>query len=191
MRRMIALLAALACAAAVPAAEAATVLHVETVGPCTVTLEAHENWPTLALVSRNGLDTCPLGQEATAGFLSRAAGKLPESRRFTSLFLGRVERYPWLSRALAEHASVDDGWRAGSGRPVAGHANAYVADALERLGLVDLVAAAFDPAGYVAGPASVEKVLVSGPGLRGVPAWVPEGGRLPFDALCHVTLSKP
>jgi hypothetical protein len=173
-----------------PVAGAAEPLHAERLGDCDVLLESDPAGETLMLRSRQpaGGD-CPLDRAATAGFLARAVERLPAGGgRYRSLFLGRLINHPWLGRFLAVQAAADAGWLAASGRPRAGGDNAYVAGVLARSDLGALVEAAFAPAGYRAGPPSVEKVLVSSPGLPWVPAWVPAGGSLPFDALCHVGL---
>jgi len=166
------------------------ILHREDTGACVVILEDDPAGETLAVRSRgsNGAG-CPLAADVLLGFLGRAAAALPAGTLpYRSLFLGRLVDHPWLGRFLAEQALADAAWAAAQGRPRTGGNNAYAAAVLARSGLVALVDAAFRPAGYRAGPPSVEKVLVSAAGAPGVPAWVPGGGRLPFDGLCHVPL---
>ena len=168
------------------------VLHREDFDGCVVHLEADPASESLAVRSRRPEGAgCPLAAEALGGFLTRAAAALPAGGPpYRSLFLGRLVDHPWLGRFLAEQALADAAWSAAQGRPRSGGNNAYAAAVLARSGLVALVDSAFAAAGYRAGPPSIEKVLVSAAGAPGVPSWVPGGGRLPFDAHCHVPLRR-
>jgi hypothetical protein len=149
-------------------------------GGCTVALVERGNEPALQLRPGCALD---LGETL------RATGALlvqlyPDQRippEVKSLSLGRIEALPWLSERVAEAARSDPAWNAKTGRPNAGSAEAWVADALRRHGLARELLRLLAAYGVAAEPSSVEKVLVR----TGADA------RLPFDAVVWLRLSAP
>lgn len=152
-------------------------------GACQLTVEANEQWHSLRLraVHPNG-QACQVDQYAMvsalhAAFSMDAAPRLTGS--YSSLAIGRLIDYPWLSRYLAGTACRDRGWDKAKGRPVALDINRYVAQVLFDQGLLAPLAAALETGGYRVAGVSVEKVLVGG--FREVP--VCQGaGRVPYDA---------
>jgi hypothetical protein len=96
-----------------------------------------------------------------------------------SVFLGRIEEYPWLSEAMARAARESPGWspRRGRMRGAQASINAFVADLLVN----DPTLGAILPGWQLTG-VSVEKVLV-GQAERYLPG-AGLSGRLPFDAMC-------
>src|SRR5262249_41241952 len=99
------------------------------------------------------------------------------------LAFGRIERYPWLSEALARQASSSSNWAPGTGKD-----NHYVAGALR--GMPEFTA--LFPGWRIAG-VSVEKVLVKPAAELPLPQGAPVSRkkRLPYDAILWVTLKKP
>lgn len=152
---------------------------------CTVGLEFGEQTPVPTLRLR---PACRLGLESTrAAIAALLAGAPPESAAATSIsiFIGRIEEYPWLSAALAQAAQHSPQWNARRGRmkEANGLINRFVADlVMARPELHSLLP------GWRLTAVSVEKVLVGeaerylpGAGLR---------GNLPFDAMCWLRFER-
>ena len=165
-------------------------------GECTLSVETRTQEPHLLRVrARHPLyGTCQVDRAVLATALvqvlaSEAAGQ--PSTRWSSISLGRLIDYPWLSTYLARAAAGDPGWNARAGKPVRGGINAYVADLLSRPALTDQLQHALATGGYRISGASVEKVLVATadkiPGLGDDPL----KGRLPFDAMLWLLLERP
>ncbi len=115
-----------------------------------------------------------------AAFSIDAAPRLTGT--YSSLFIGRLVDYPWLSQYLATAAYRDGGWNAKKGRPAALDINRYVAQVLFNKELLAPVAAVLATGGYRITGVSVEKVLVGG--FREVPSYQGKmaPGRVPYDA---------
>jgi hypothetical protein len=182
------LLLALALAAATPAraqqAPRAGVVAAAEAGGCTLVLERATPADD-ALRLRPG---CPLAlDDLLAGVERLLAVAGADVARGGSLAMGRIVEYPWLAERLARAALAEPGWDARRGRPREGHENRFVADTLERRGLVAELAARLAAAGVSARVAGVEKVLVApvgaAPELRALAQeGVDPAARLPFDA---------
>ena len=133
---------------------------------------------------------CTLTREQLAQLLREFFSR-PEAEavNYTSVFLGRLVEYPWLSRFLAAQAAADPGWDAETGRPRSGDINTYVRTALFSPAGLELLRPVFAETGYRIMGVSVEKVLVAKAeslpelGLAGMT-------RYPYDALTHLRLVK-
>ena len=138
---------------------------------CELVLEAHARWHTLRLRAR-GEDCAARADAAAVARLLDASLPASAVGGHTSLMLGRIVEYGWLSAALREAAAADPGWDAAAGRPRSGHENDRVAALLHGAPALAPIADALARAGLAVSGTSVEKVLVDGA----------PGRRLPFDA---------
>lgn len=147
---------------------------------CTVAFERHEEARLLLRLRPD----CPLGFASTQGAVSAILEQAGDAAELT-LGFGRIERYRWLSAALARQASSSRRWNAAIGRPLEGHENAYVAAALR--GMPEFTALF---GRWQIARVSVEKVLVKEAAGLELPAGapVPADAKLPDDAILWVTL---
>jgi hypothetical protein len=138
--------------------------------------------------------TCVATEGDTTGLIGLAfatlAIKQMETAGYRSVFLGRLIDYEWLGRHLAEHAAADPDWSAMTGKAKDGErAEAYIQRILALRPIVDPIDGVLKPYGYRARGFSCEKAMISGPDTKPFqPAWVATDKRLPFDALCHLTI---
>lgn len=83
-------------------------------GECTLGIEADEKWHTLRLRAHHPhYQPCNIDQEAVLSLLASAFAKTGPTAlqgEYTSLFIGRLIDYPWLSHYLAETAHRDKHW---------------------------------------------------------------------------------
>jgi len=164
------------------------------VGECDLTVESNENQHTLRLRAHHPrYKGCPIDKNSivsvlTAAFLKKDSPKLEGS--YSSLSIGRLIDYPWLSQYLATTAYHDQGWDSKKGRPAAMDINQYVSRLLFRQELTAQIETAFEKGGYRVVGVSVEKVLVGG--FREVPFYQGEmhPGRVPYDAQVWFRLEK-
>ncbi len=188
------LAAALLLLAGTPADSGEVVIASVPAGECTLSLAAAENWPALRLrAAHPGYRPCRIDKDDVIRTLSLGFSQPhPElaSRVFTSLSIGRLIDYPWLSQFLARRAAQDPQWNAAAGTPRRSHVNRYVADILSRPEVVPEIEAAMREHGYRIAGVSVEKVLVGGfenvPGLEGPR----RRGKVPFDAQVWFQLKR-
>jgi hypothetical protein len=163
-------------------------------GACRLSIEADEEWHTLRLRAQHPrYQPCDIGQDAVLDILASAFAKTaPPALQdgYTSLFIGRLIDYPWLSHFLAETAHKDKRWNKKKGRPIKMDINAYVARLLFDQELLKPMQTELSRHGYRIAGASVEKVLVGS--FRDLPG--PERknltGRIPFDAQLWLRLQK-
>jgi hypothetical protein len=125
--------------------------------------------------------------------LSAAFSKTESPRlegSYSSLSIGRLIDYPWLSQYLATTAYRDLGWDSKKGKPVAMDINKYAKQLLFRKELIAQIEAPFTKGGYRIVSVTVEKVLVGG--FREVPFYQVEmhPGRVPYDAQVWFRLEK-
>ena len=164
------------------------------VGECELTVESNEKWRTLRLRAHHPkykgchIDKDSMFSVLSAAFLKSDPPKLEGS--YSSLFIGRLIDYPWLSQYLATTASLDRRWDSKKGKPVAVDINRYVAEVLSREASMAQIEAVVSEGGYRVAGVSVEKVLVGG--FREVPLYQGEihHGRVPFDAQVWFRLVK-
>jgi hypothetical protein len=164
------------------------------VGECNLTVESNENQHTLRLRAHHPkykgchIDKNSMVSVLTAAFLKNDSPKLEGS--YSSLFIGRLIDYPWLSQYLATTATRDRGWDSKKGKPAAMDINKYVSQLLFRKEWMAEIETAFEKGGYRVVGVSVEKVLVGG--FREVPFYQGEmhPGRVPYDAQVWFRLEK-
>jgi hypothetical protein len=109
---------------------------------------------------------------------------------YTSLYLGRLIDYPWLSEYLADAAYKDQGWNKNKGKPVSLDINQYVSTLLMKKDFTLQFDEAFGDSGYRVVGVSVEKVLV-GPFSEIFPdRGEKPPGKVPYDAMVWLGLEK-
>ena len=155
------------------------ILHSGVYGQCPLQLESHNDTLSIRVQSR-----CVLSRTDFTAFLRVALAALPSDQLYTSLFLGRVVEYPWVSEQVVQAAQRE---------VIVPHMKAaalhsFVQSVLMQPAVSELFSVPLARQGYRVKAASVEKVLVALPGARPVPPWVSPDSRLPFDALWHYTL---
>ena len=123
-----------------------------------------------------------------AAFSKTDAPKLEGA--YSSLSIGRLIDYPWLSHYLALTAYEDKAWNRKRGKPVAMDINRYVSNILSKKEVMARIETALGGSGYRVVSASVEKVLVGG--FRNVPQYRGElsPGKVPYDAQVWFRLER-
>jgi hypothetical protein len=154
------------------------------VGECSLTVEVREHLLRLRAHHPEGRN-CLVDKDSMLSALSEAFSKTGLSKSegaFTSLFIGRLIDYPWLSQYLALTAQKDKKWNAKKGKPLVLNVNQYVSGVLSQKEILDQIETIVEKIGYRVTGVSVEKVLVGG--LREVPQYTGDKavGLFPFDA---------
>ena len=156
------------------------------VGECSLKIEANVRWQTLRLRALHPEGrNCLVDRDSMLSALSEAfskTGLLKFEGVFTSLSIGRLIDYPWLSQYLAITARKDRKWSAKRGKPVALNVNQYVSGVLSHKDASAQIETIVAKSGYRVTGVSVEKVLVGG--LREVPQYAGDMavGLFPYDA---------
>jgi len=164
------------------------------VGECSLTVESNEKWHTLRLRAHHPKNKgCHITRDEMVlaldeAFLKTDSPKLEGS--YSSLSIGRMIDYPWLSKYLATTAYRDHGWDSKKGKPVAMDINKYVSQLLFRKELIAQIEGPFTKGGYRIVSVTVEKVLVGG--FREVPLFQGKmfPGKVPYDAQVWFRLEK-
>jgi len=104
------------------------------VGECSLTVESNDKWHTLRLRAHHPkYKGCQITRDSMFLALSTALLKTESPKlegSYSSLSIGRLIDYPWLSQYLAVTAYSDDGWDSKRGKPVAMGINQYMAKVL-------------------------------------------------------------
>jgi hypothetical protein len=164
------------------------------VGECLLTVEANARWHTLRLRAHHPEGrNCLVDRDSMLSVLNEAfskTGLLNSEGVFTSLYIGRLIDYPWLSQYLAITAHKDRKWNAKRGKPVALNANKYVSGVLSQKEVLAQIETIVAKRGYRVKGVSVEKVLSGG--LREVPQYSGEmaEGLFPYDAQVWFRLER-
>ena len=163
-------------------------------GECILSVESDDAWGTLRLRAHHPeYKNCRVGKEEMVAILREAFSKAGAPKlegNYTSLFIGRLVDYPWLSHYLALAALNDSGWDAKKSRPVVEGINKYVSDLLSIRDLTSQLEAPFTLAGYKITGAMVEKVLLGT--VRDLPFFEgdPFTGVIPYDAMVWFKLER-
>ena len=109
---------------------------------------------------------------------------------YSSLSMGRLIDYPWLSRYLADAARGDSRWDSKKGKPVFMDINKYVSLLLFAKDLMEPIEAVLVKGNYKIVGVTVEKVLVGS--FREIPLYqgVAFPGKVPYDAQVWLRLEK-
>ena len=163
-------------------------------GECELSVESNEKWQTLRLRAHHPkYKGCHITREDMLLVLEGAFSKTDSPKiesNYSSLFIGRLIDYPWLSQYLAISAHRDSGWDLKRGKPSTLDINKYVSQVLFRKELIAQIEAPFAKGGYRIFGVSVEKVLVGG--FREVPLYQGKifSGKVPYDAMVWFRLKK-
>jgi hypothetical protein len=170
------------------------VISSSNVGDCSLTVEASARWHTLRLRAHHPQGrNCLVDRDSMLSVLGEAfskTGLLTSEGVFTSLYIGRLIDYPWLSQYLAFTARKDRKWNAKRGKPVALNINKYVSGVLSQKEVLAQIETIVAKRGYQVTGVSVEKVLVGS--LREVPQYSGEiaAGLFPYDAQVWFRLER-
>lgn len=162
-------------------------------GRCSLRVEADDRSRTLRLRAHPEGPSCAVAKEAMLQTLAAAFAKTDPPKLegpYSSLFIGRLIDFPWLSQYLAAAAYRDRAWNRAKGKPAGADVNRYVAAILARREVTALIEETFGNSGYRIVGVTVEKVLVGGFGH--VPLYQGEmhSGKVPFDAMVWFRLDK-
>jgi len=162
-------------------------------GGCSLHVEADDQSHTLRLRILPEPPACYFTREMMRSVLKAAFHKSNPAKLegvYSSLYLGRLIDYPWLSEYLAVTAYKDQRWEKKKGKPRSMDINKYVSAILSSKEVTNQFEEAFADSGYRAISASVEKVLVGR--FRDVPLYQGKMlyGGVPFDAQVWLRLEK-
>ena len=164
------------------------------VGECTLSVEANDEWHTLRLRAYHPqYKGCHITEDEMKASLESAFLKTETPALkgdYSSLSIGRLIDYPWLSQYLADAAYSDHEWNSKKGKPVTMGFNNYVAHILFNQKLLASIQTTLAKAGYRIIGVTVEKVLVGG--FRDVPLNRGDHvrGSVPYDAQVWFGLQK-
>ena len=162
-------------------------------GTCSLTVEADDEARTIRLrVSPNG-QGCHIEKALMLETLKKAFSKNDAPKLegvYSSLCIGRLIDYPWLSQYLADSAWNDPSWDRKKGKPVNLDLHRYVKNLLARKEVAGEIDKALEAAGYRVTSVTIEKVLVGS--LRDVPLYQGKmaPGKVPLDAIVWFILTK-
>jgi hypothetical protein len=163
-------------------------------GACQLTVEANLEWRTLRLRAHHPqYQDCKIEKSLMLSAIRSAFVNLDPSnpaQGYSSLFIGRLIDFPWLSQYLAVSAQKDPGWDSRQGKARAQELNRYVSKILSQGEILAEIEGVTASSGYRMVGVSVEKVLVGG--LREVPLYQGPmaAGRFPYDAQVWFRLEK-
>lgn len=165
----------------------------EKAGSCSLTVEADDEARTVRLrVIPNG-QGCHIEKSLMLETLRLAFSKTDQPKLegvYSSLCIGRLIDYPWLSQYLASSALKDPAWDRKKGKPANLDLYRYVKNLLARKEVAGEIDKALEAGGYRVVSVTIEKVLVGG--LRDVPLY--QGriapGKVPLDAIVWFILTK-
>jgi len=162
-------------------------------GTCSLTVEADDEARTVRLrVSPDG-QGCHIEKSLMLETLKNAFSKSDQPKLegvYSSLCIGRLIDYPWISQCLADSAWKDPAWDRKKGKPVNLDLYRYVKNLLTRKEVAGVIDKALEAAGYRVTSVTIEKALVGG--LRDVPLYqgTMAPGKVPFDAIVWFILTK-
>jgi hypothetical protein len=162
-------------------------------GKCSLTVEVDDESRTARLrVSPNG-QGCHIEKALMLETLKKAFSKTDAPKLegvYSSLCIGRLIDYPWLSQYLADSAWNDPSWDRKKGKPVNLDLYRYVKNLLARKEVAGEIDKALEAAGYRVTSVTIEKVLVGS--LRDVPLYQGKmaPGKVPLDAIVWFILKK-
>ena len=164
-----------------------------TKGNCVLRVEADDQSHTLRLRLLPEGPTCQVTQAAMHTILKAVFAQTDPPKLagpYTSLFLGRLMEYPWLSAYLATSAYHDRQWDRKLGKPVTMGLYRYVRSILSRKEVTAQFDEPFGDSGYRVVAVTVEKVGVGG--FADIPLYAGprRPGKVPCDALVWLTLEK-
>ena len=162
-------------------------------GRCSLRVEADDQSRTLRLRAHPDGSSCAVAKDAMLRTLAAAFARTDPPKlegAYSSLFIGRLIDFPWLSEYLALAAYKDKGWNRAKGKPAAMDMNKYVAAILARREVTAPIEETFGDSGYRIVGVTVEKVLVGGSGDVPLYEGKTRSGKVPFDGMVWFRLEK-
>jgi hypothetical protein len=162
-------------------------------GKCSLTVESDNQSHTLRLRVHPEYNDCHISKDSMLSALKAAFTKIEPPKleeSYSSLYIGRLIDYPWLSQYLATTVYRDRGWDKKRGKHIALDINKYVSNILSRKEITVQLEEAFAASGYKVISTTVEKVLIGD--FRSVPLYQGEmtPGKVPYDAQVWFRLEK-
>lgn len=162
-------------------------------GKCSLTVEVDDESRTIRLRVRPEGGDCHIEKSSMLETLRNAFSKTDQPKLegvYSSLCIGRLIDYPWLSKYLADSAWKDQAWDRKKGKPVNLDLYRYVKNLLARKEVAGEIDKTLEAAGYRVTSVTIEKVLVGS--LRDVPLYQGKmtPGKVPFDAMVWFILTK-
>lgn len=172
------------------------VVLVGSAGECELKVEAEVNETSKSLRLRAHHPTrhrCLITRDELVSALDRALSSMDPpgaGGAYSSVSIGRMVDFPWLSQYLATTAHADPEWDRKKGTPVAMDMNRYVSRLLRRSELLAQLEEPLARAGYRIVGVTVEKVLTGS--FREVPSYQGKmhQGKVPYDAQVWFRLKK-
>lgn len=164
-----------------------------TANECTLTVESDDKWSSLRLRAHHPRQRpCAITKDEMISALGAAFLKTDPPKLdgpYSSLFIGRLIDYPFLSQELAVAAYHDNRWDRKKGKTKSIGINNFVSDLLFRE-VIPHFEETFSEVGYKISRVNVEKVLVGN--FDQVPLYdgVLSSGLVPFDAMVWFRLEK-
>jgi len=162
-------------------------------GKCSLTVEVDDESRTVRLRVHPESEDCHIEKESMLSVLKEAFSKTDPPKlegTYSSLYIGRLIAYPWLSQYLAATTYKDPAWDRKRGKPVILGVNKYVSNTLSRKEVAAEVEKALEASGYRVIAVTVEKVLVGD--FHHVPLYQGKmaPGKVPLDAIVWFRLEK-
>jgi len=165
-----------------------------TVGECSLAVGASITLHTLRLRAHHPQGrNCLIDRDSTLSVLDAAFSRTDFPKPdggFTSMSIGRIIDYPWLSQYLANTARNDGKWNKKKGKAGTLDINKYVSGLLLQKEVLSPIETIVGKGGYSVIGVSVEKVLIGG--LGEVPQYKGDvaAGRFPYDAQVWFRLKR-
>lgn len=121
---------------------------------------------------------CPISRSQVEEVLGAGLKKLhiqPELSRVESIFIGRLESYPWIREFLVRQSKNSKKWNMKKVRPVSGSNNSFVNSLLDSKTLLKPFSVVLEKSGYRVAGVSCEKILIN-------------KDKLPYDAMCWIKI---
>ena len=123
-----------------------------TAGECELRVESNEKWKNLRIRAHHPkYRGCHVTKDEMLLALDQAFLKKDPpvlDGVYSSLSIGRLIDFPWLSQYLATTAYSDPGWDSNKGKPIAMDINKYVSQLLSRKDLMAQIEGPFAGGGY-------------------------------------------
>ena len=168
----------------------AWILASQQVGECTISIEADDE-SALRVRVQPGHPQCYATNESLLDLLSTEFSRVGGSEEvYTSVSLGRIIDYPWLSEYIATSAYTDPQWQRNRGKPRSRDTYGYVSKILLRSPFAAQLNEVLARKGYFIHAVTVEKVLIGT--FRDVPLYAGKAGvgKVPYDAVVWLRLRK-
>lgn len=123
-------------------------------------------------------DKCEITQDKAINALDNAINNYKvrnDLSEITSIFLGRLISYKWLSDYLLKSSITNKNWNVQKGRPRNGTSNKYVNSLMYRSNILEPFSLVLSKYDYKMSGVSCEKILIN-------------KEKLPFDGMCWLTI---